>query len=148
MKRTYIESRDDEINKKLILIFAGAFVSGIVLIVLTSYIIVTPEETAENFIEDLEAGKINDESGRDQKSELEEFIQFGERNDLENTRMVINSAENIDQAYEVTAQFQAYEYKDEDSEVIESYDGSLVIRMKKVGFREWDIIDVKINPYK
>ncbi len=110
--------------------------------------IVTPEETAKNFIEDLETGKVNDESVRDQKSELEEFIQFGERNDLENTRMVINSAENIDQAYEVTAQFQAYEYKDDDSEVIESYDGSLVIRMKKVGFREWDIIDVKINPYK
>ncbi|WP_408009701.1 hypothetical protein ACJROX_05205 [Pseudalkalibacillus sp. A8] len=148
MIRKYIESRDDEINKKLILIFAGAFVSGIILILLISYMIVTPEEAAKNFIEDLEAGKINDESVQDQKSELEEFIHFGERNDLENTRMVLNSAENVDQAYEVTAQFQAYEYKDESTDVIESYDGSLVIRMKKVGFRGWDIIGVKINPYK
>jgi hypothetical protein len=146
--RKYIESRDDEINKKLILIFASAFVSGIILILLISYLIVTPEETAKNFIDDLEAGNVNDESILDKKSELEEFMQFGEEKDLDNTRMVIKSAENVDQAYEVEAQFQAYEYKDEGTEVIESYDGSLVIRMKKVGFREWDILDVTINPFE
>ncbi len=113
-----------------------------------SYLIVTPEETAKNFIDDLEAGKVNDESVLDKKSELEEFMQFGEEKDLDNTRMVIKSAENVDQAYEVEAQFQAYEYKEEGTEVIESYDGSLLIRMKKVGFREWDILDVTINPYQ
>ncbi|MGP4082742.1 hypothetical protein ACTWQL_22960 [Pseudalkalibacillus sp. R45] len=148
MIRKYIESRDDEINKKLILIFSSAFVSGIILILLISYLIVTPEETAKNFIDDLEAGNVNDESILDKKSELEEFMQFGEKKDLDNTRMVIKSAENVDQAYEVEAQFQAYEYKDEGTEVIESYDGSLVIRMKKVGFREWDILDVTINPFE
>ncbi|WP_261129962.1 hypothetical protein [Bacillus sp. Marseille-Q3570] len=148
MIRKNIESRDDEINKKLILIFASAFVSGIILILMISYLIVTPEETAKNFIDDLEAGKVNDESVLDKKSELEEFMQFGEEKDLDNTRMVIKSAENVDQAYEVEAQFQAYEYKEEGTEVIESYDGSLLIRMKKVGFREWDILDVTINPYQ
>ncbi|WP_257348373.1 hypothetical protein [Pseudalkalibacillus decolorationis] len=115
---------------------------------LTSYLIETPEEKADEFVKELKEDTIAADLPKDQKSALQNFIQFPEKKKLEQTRMVINQAENVDNSYHVKVRFQAYEYKDESSEVIESYDGMLVIKMKKTGFREWDILDVTINPYK
>lgn len=131
------------------MIFVSAFLTGILLVVVSSILIKTPEEEANEFIEELKAGSIKAESLSDDKQEeLDKFIKFPEVKGLDQTRMVIDTAENVDNGYEVRARFQAYEYKDEGSQVIESYDGDLYITMKKVGFREWDIIDVRINPYE
>ncbi|MGM7700345.1 hypothetical protein ACSVDE_01400 [Pseudalkalibacillus sp. Hm43] len=130
------------------MIFVSAFLTGVLLVVLTSYLIKTPEEQANEFIEELKAGTISDDSVENKREELEAFIKFPETKELDQTRMIIDSAEDVDNGYEVRARFQAYEYKDEGSEVIESYDGDLYIIMKKVGFRDWDIIDVRINPYE
>ncbi|WP_349409768.1 hypothetical protein [Pseudalkalibacillus sp. SCS-8] len=137
-------------NKKLIMIFVSAFITGIILVVVASILIKTPEEHANEFVEQLKAGEVKDDSVKDKADDLKQFIEFPTVKKLDQTRMIIDSAENLDNAYEVRVRFQAYEYKDEkDSEdVIESYDGSLYIKMKKIGFRDWDIIDVRIDPYQ
>ncbi|MCF6136351.1 hypothetical protein [Pseudalkalibacillus berkeleyi] len=131
------------------MIFASAILAGILLIVLISLLIKTPEEEANDFVERLKSGTVNENALNEQQlTELNAFIQFPNDKDLDQTRMVIYSAEDVDNGYQVRVRFQAYEYKDEGSKVIESYDGDLYIIMQKVGFRSWNIIDVKINAYK
>ncbi|WLD94252.1 hypothetical protein [Alkalihalobacillus sp. AL-G] len=115
---------------------------------LISYLIETPEEKADDFVTELEAGTITADLPEDQKSALLEFIEFPEKKQLEQTRMVIDHAEDVDNTYQVKIRFQAYEYNDHDDEVIEAYDGSFVLNMKKVGFREWEILNVTVNQYK
>lgn len=112
------------------------------------YLVETPEEKADDFVKALEQGKVAADLPAEKKTELMDFIEFPDQYGLEKTRRVINQSEKVDNAYQVKVRFQAYEYKDEASDFVEEYKGILVLKMKKVGFKEWDVLDVTVHPYK